>query len=276
MTLCGLLLYYIVARASKRRFDAEFFFIIFLLGQAASFFLILAASWGVALRYWYVLIPIYTLLMAFSCKYILEVIMPRSRLVRHMVAMAFCGFIVYFIGANYYNFLGQTLVQHNLRQTETKLIDKITDLHDQGPHKIYILESRDEHVINLVRYFRRFSPRYDDHMYDGIVIDRPREESQPYYTVTLHRRPIETTMANAPEECSTIISIIGNYNRQQVSHIYHIASLLRMGPPHWLMGPPHWSKDAGVARVERYHWTIRRVSCSGGRGVVDAKSSSQW
>ena len=85
MTLCGLLLYYVVTRGSERRFDAEFFFLIFLLGQAASIFLILAASWGVTLRYWYVLIPIYTSLMAFSCKYILEAIKCRRRLVRHIV-----------------------------------------------------------------------------------------------------------------------------------------------------------------------------------------------
>lgn len=261
MTLCVFLLHHVVAKSSGRRFDAEFYFIIFLLGQAASIFLILAVSWGVTLRYWYVLIPIYTSLMAFSCKYILESMTYRPRLMRCIVTTAFAGFTVYFIGANYYNFLGQTMVQKNLRQTEAELIKEITHLHDQG-HHIYIFENRNEHVINLVRYFHRFSPRFDSRTYDRVVTSQPGEVAQPYYTVSLHRRPLEETIAEVSNKCNTIVSIVGQSDQRQGFLAYHIASLLRMSPGHWLKGPPHWSKDGGVARIEKYHWAIRQVSCS--------------
>ncbi len=283
VTLCVLLLINL-ARASRRciaegrRFDAQSAFIIFLLGQAASTFLILGASWAPVLRYWYVLIPILTTLMAFSCKYLLETGMGMSKGARRSVVIVFVGFIVYFVCANYYNFLGQTIVQHDLRHTESKLIAAIVRIHDQG-HRIHILENRNEHVHNLIMYFQRFSPRFHDREYGGILTSQPDERLQPYYTVALHRRPTADTMAEIPKECTVIVSIIGQSQRQPPSLAYHLASLLQMESPHfskdggadrppmltWRWAakiPPYFSKDAGVAKVEQYHWAIRKVSCA--------------
>ena len=278
VTLSVLLLLNLLAKASRRRFDAQFAFVIFLLGQAASMFLILGASWSASPRYWYVLIPILTTLMAFSCKYLLETGIGMPRAVRSSVIIVLAGFIVYFICANYYNFLGQTIVQHNLRHTESKLIAAIVDLHDQG-HRIHILENSNEHVINLVRYFRQFSPRFHNREYGGILESEPNRGLQPYYTVALHRRPTTETMAEIPEECTTMVSVVGESQQQSASLAYHLASLLQMESPHfskdegtdrppvltWRWAakvPPYFSKDAGVAKVEKYHWAIRKVSCA--------------
>ena len=86
-------------------------------------------------------------------------------------------------------------------------------------------------------------------------------------------------MAEIPEECTTMVSVIGESQQQSASLAYHLASLLQMESPHfskdegtdrppvltWRWAakvPPYFSKDAGVAKVEKYHWAIRKVSCA--------------
>ena len=251
--LCILLLWNVFARVFKGRWDPELWFIVFLLGLAASMFAIVVVSWGVALRYWYVLIPIFALLMAYSCKYVLEYASHRPRLVWRLAPAMFVLFIAYFVGANYYNAMWQTVVQHDVRTIESRLIAEVTQLHDQG-HHVYISESRDEHVFNLVRYFHGFAPRFLDKTYPRIATTQAAPESQLYYTVTLHRRSIAATEAESPVECATITSIVAQSEQRDSSLAYHIASVLQAGTP-------HRSRDAGVAWPTSYHWAIRRVSC---------------
>ena len=263
--LCALLLYHVFGRLSQRRWDAELWFVIFLLGQAASTFAILVVSWGVTLRYWYVLIPIFALLMAYSCKYALEESSRRPRPIGRVVPTLFVLFIVYFVGANYYNTLGQTVVQHDVRRIEAELTAEITRIHDQGYH-VYISENRNEHVLNLVRYFHEFAPRFHDRAYPRIVTVQPARELEPYYTVSIHRRPTAATEAEPPAECSAAVSIISRPYRLDGSLPYHVASILQAGEP-------HRSRDAGVAWPTSYHWSISRTSCSEA-GVASRRSPS--
>ena len=133
MSLCVLLLVNLAA-ALRRRLDAQSVFVIFLLGQAVCMFLVLAVAvswyvWGAALRYWYVLVPIFATLMAFVCKYLLDGGVPRMP--RRAVVAVLAVFVTYFVGANYYNFLEQTAVQHDTRRVESDLIAAIVELHER-------------------------------------------------------------------------------------------------------------------------------------------------
>ena len=282
MSLCVLLLVNLAA-ALRRRLDAQSVFVIFLLGQAVCMFLVLAVSWGAALRYWYVLVPIFATLMAFVCKYLLDGGVPRMP--RRAVVAVLAVFVTYFVGANYYNFLEQTAVQHDTRRVESDLIAAIVELHERDL-PIHILENRNEHVLNLVKYFHDFSPRFYGVDYERVVyFDLPPPDSRTYYTVALHRRPVAETLAESPEECAHIVSIVSGSRQTSGSPAYHLATLLQMAPPRfffidggagrlpaltwrWAAGiPPHFSRDAGVAIVSYYHWTIRKVSCAEARLV---------
>ncbi len=192
--LWALVLLFTMRKAVRRQFSPEFGFVLFLLGQFVSLFCILCTSWAQILRYWYILIPVFSMLLAFSAKSMLEFTHDwsakqpdRMRLASPsmLVACALTIFMEFFVICNYYNFLSQILVEHRARHTDATILATIAHLHDQGH---YILVGRDDpgqepfSLIDL--YCRRFLPQYYDRVCK-IYTAPPAEAS--YYTADILR-----------------------------------------------------------------------------------------
>ena len=219
--LSAALLTFVAVNIAKRRFTDELVYTLFLLGLFASSYLILCASWTQVMRYWYVLIPVFTTLMAFSVKFILEFaarfnfarILPSPH---SLAAYALTAFIAFFVCCNYYNFLHQTVVQHITRHNEANLIAETTRLLDQGQY-VQVVNLSYWHTYELILYFHQFAPRFygENH---AVHTEPPQQAGQPYYKVR-HFRSVK----RRPE-------IEENY--RPLTYAYRVADLLQTGSPY--------------------------------------------
>ena len=196
------LLFSVVRRAIRRRFDWRMAFILFLLGQFASLYLTLAASPWEALRYWYGLIPVLALLLAFGAQYGLEwaagrrwptayrslnlaqltPLLPSPRL---LAAAGLAAFILFFVLANYYNFLYQTVVQHSTRHGEAQLFAQIDQLQAQGEYvqvAHFAQGSARELTFNVIDYYGHYLRRFYGKE-RPIYTAPPPQPEQRYYTI---------------------------------------------------------------------------------------------
>ena len=187
----------------SRTARGELLFVLFLLGQFFSTYFILAGLPSIAPRYWYVLVPCFTTLLAFGARYALAFLAacPRRSLA---AARALAAFVLFFILVNYHNFLFQTIVQHSLRRAEADLIATVTRLLDGG-QRVQILKKESpaspglEMVDLFELHYRGFQPRFHDRRYlkmyagaDPLHADSPRLESdQPRWIVSLYGNPLE-------------------------------------------------------------------------------------
>ena len=231
---------YALRRAGGRPASNEFLFVLFLLGQFASLYLVLCLSWAqTAPRYWYVLVPVFTTLLAFAAKYLLAFAGTPARasarpalrgpVARLSATAALSGFVLFFICCNYSNFLFQTVVQHAARNTEKELLVEVTRLLDEGQY-VQVLDfdnDGDELVYNIVRYYREFLPRMHGRRHE-IETAPPDDAGRPYYMVvhTGDRQPSR--------------GLLGGYYRP-LSLAHDVASFFQMGEP-------YWTQDAGVAK----------------------------
>ena len=245
--LSALLPVFVVARAGRpMRFGGELLFVLFLLGQFASLYLMLCTSWQQVLRYWYSLVPVFTTLLAFSARFMLEFFAPPAgasvragvpaRRATLATACALAGFLLFFIGCNYSNVLLQTVVQHRARHTERELLAEITRLLDRGAHvRVMNFRREDEPTETIVTYYRNFLPRFHGREYDirdlHIRVGPPTSTEEPRYMVTHSGdRPPSRELAD---------------DYRLLSHTRDLAAVLQGGAP-------HWTQDAGVAMRRWY------------------------
>lgn len=135
VTLSVISLLFVVTEIAHRSLKNESLFVPILVGQFMSLFSNVGLSYNVVLRYWYVLIPIFATLLAFSVKFTLEYIREESSNITHGgVAIVIVVFIVFFAAVNYYNLLFQTTIQHSLRNADSRLISEIFRLVDRGEY----------------------------------------------------------------------------------------------------------------------------------------------
>ena len=132
--LTAALLIMLATRVIARQFDQRTLFMLFLLGQFASMFIMLCVSYDVRLRYWYILIPIFAMLLAFAAQWLLVSIGERWRQWRPAAVWTLIGFIAFFVAANYYNFLLQTIIQHSARHSDARVISEVGRLLDAGEY----------------------------------------------------------------------------------------------------------------------------------------------
>ncbi len=228
--LSALLLLFVIDKAVKCWFSSEFIFVLFLLGQFVSMYLIVCTSWLQVLRYWYILIPVFTTLLAFSAKFMLEFAGERRSLrfnlarftPRNLVASVLTGFIMFFICCNYYNLLFQTVVQHSTRHTEAKLLAEMTRLHEQGQYVQVLYENPNELLDKIVRDYPNFLLQFYGEKFD-VHTAPPDDAGQPYYIV----KHTKDQPHHLPE------------NYRPLSYAYDVASVLQGGRPYEL-------RDAGV------------------------------
>ena len=254
--LSALLPVFVVARAGRRmRFGGELLFVLFLLGQFASLYLVLCTSWTQVPRYQYPLVPVFTALVAFSAKFMLEFFAPsagvsarpasRPPRARPAVACALAGFILFFIGCNYSNTLLQTVVQHRARHTEQALLAEITRLLDRGRHvQVMDFAEGDELMQSILVYYRWFLPRFRGLEYDIHDIWTPVPSNyggEPRYWVA-HGGDL-----SLPDEVADDYRLL--------SRARDVSAVLQFDTPHWTadmgVGMRRWyvaSTDPGYGR----------------------------
>ena len=238
--LSATLLCAVVIRVVNRRLDNEMVFVLFLLGSFVSTFLILSLSWNVVLRYWYPLIPVFAMLLAFSVKFILAFAGGRSVTLVRTAIVAFAGFLVFFVAVNYYNVSFQTVVQHSLRHAESRLVSEIFRLLDRGEY-VRVEETGIEYEHKLIHDIVPFSAYYDDKRYQ--VHTAEPGAGRHYYFVT---------RKNLLVVGDDVVAITNEWNYRLLSYASGIAGALQGKPPFLVV-------DAGVFGVERdhpYQWNI--------------------
>ena len=251
--LLALLPVFVVAKARSvlraRGISSELLFVLFLLGQFASLYLILCTSWVQVIRYWYSLVPVFTTLVAFSAKFMLELVAQpawsfgsahvravRASRARLGAACALAGFVLFFISCNYSNMLLQTVVQHRARHAERELLAEITRLLDRGRHVTAIDFSEvDELVYNILNYYRDFLPRFHGRKYD--IHDK-------WTDTALSRRGREPRYWVIPgEDLPASYEIVDGY--RLLSWAHDVATVLQLDTP-------YWNTDAGVGMRNWY------------------------
>lgn len=242
-----------------RGISSELLFVLFLLGQFASLYLILCTSWMPVIRYWYSLVPVFTALVAFSAKFMLELVAQpawsfgsahvqavQASRARLGAACALAGFVLFFISCNYSNMLLQTVVQHRARHAERELLAEITRLLDRGRHVTAIDFSEvDELVYNILNYYRDFLPRFHGRKYD--IHDKwtdtalSRRAGEPRYWVI------------SGGDLPASYEIVDGY--RLLSWAHDVATVLQLDTP-------YWNTDAGVGMR---NWYVASTDPSYGR-----------
>ena len=222
--------------------DTEIVFVLFLLGSFVSTFLILSLSWNVVLRYWYPLIPVFAMLLAFSVKFILAFAGGRSITLARTATVAFAGFLVFFVAVNYYNFSFQTVIQHSLRHAESRLRSEMFRLLDRGEY-VQVEETGIEYEHKLIHDIVPFQQYYDYDDNRGKVHTAEPDAGRHYYFVT--RR-------NLPVVGDDVVAITNEWNYRLLSYASGIAGALQGTHPSLAV-------DAGVFGFDRdyhYQWNV--------------------
>ena len=165
--------------------DYELAFLLFLVGQFIGMFLMLTVSWGVPLRYWYPLVPLLSMLLAFAAKFVLEAAGRRGWPVRR-AALPLVAFVVFYVACNYYNFAYQTTTWHGLSNAAGRLIEDMRRLDDRGEH--VVVEGTGRHQeCSLIQRVGDFFAHFHGMNFTTHV--EPPEPPRPYYYVTQQELP---------------------------------------------------------------------------------------
>ena len=257
------LLFTVARQARQRTWNSETAFVLLLLGQFAAMLLLLSIAWGVSLRYWYILLPVFAMLLAFGVKYLLQWCAaggpglrwnadgcPRLHWqaearpgLRNFIVLGLAAFLVFFVAANYYNFLWQTLIQHSSRQADSRLLARTTQLLQAGEYvTLHATDVRDNLSWQISGYYHRFLPRFRGEEYE-IRRRPPADPARPYYLAAMQQHPL-------PLPADTAIT----HNDD-----YAVLSAARRVSG-WLQGDAAYTaKDHGVYYPGEYRWSIYRL-----------------
>lgn len=240
-TLSAILLLFVIIRIANRSLKGESLFVLFLLGQFMSLFSALSLSYDVVLRYWYVLLPVFATLLAFSVEFTLKSIRKESSNITYgVVAAVIAVFVVFFVAVNYYNFLFQTTIQHSLRNADSRLISEILRLVDRGEY-VSIDNIKDEPEQTLHSHLPHYL-NYIHHRNCRIHTHKP-ETDRDYFFVSRKSLP--------PGFGERLMTIVPRSNYRLPSFVSKIAGALQ-GAPAFLHG------DAGVHHPHLYQWAVYR------------------
>ncbi|MCX5841167.1 MAG: hypothetical protein NTY16_06900, partial [Deltaproteobacteria bacterium] len=164
--------------------SGEGFFILILYGELIILFFTFSTSWAQVIRYWYPLVPILAMLMAFGIKQVLIRVKSIPSL-KTVIRPGIMLFLLFFALVNYHNFLMQYAIQHNARQVEKKMLDRVTERIRSGDKFVIHYDSSTPEIEMMAHaqiYFTRFLPHYF-----GIKINIQTEPSNDkhsgYYTI---------------------------------------------------------------------------------------------
>ena len=233
----------IAVQAVKRQGNRETSFVLLLLGQFAAMLLLLSIAWGVSLRYWYILLPVFAMLLAFGVKHLLQWRPAGRPGLRCAAILGLAAFLVFFVAANYYNFLWQTLIQHSSAQTDAQFLARANGLLQAGEYvQIHHTGVSDDLSILLSFYYTHYLPRFKGEEY-AIQLRPPDDPARPYYLAALQQHPL-------PLPVHTAITHGDDY--AVLSAARRVAG--------WLQGgAAYTAKDHGVYYPGEYRWSIYRL-----------------
>ena len=244
--LLAVLLTAVIGKIIRRRWDRELGFILLLLGQGLALSILLSASYGVALRYWHILIPILAVLLALGAGQLLRRMAARSPALAGGMGTALAAFILFFTAANYYDFLSQTIVQHSTRQVEAAALAAAARWHDAGEYvQINIFGGRGVHLREeprkLLGRYPAFAARFHNRRY-AFHREPPTDPAQPWYSVVWHFPPdiLPTAFTRRTHE-----------NYPPLPYARRLAAVLQGQPP-------HQSQDDGAFRLGEYRISLFR------------------
>ena len=240
-TLFVISVVFVAIKIINRSLKNESLFVLFLLGLFMGLFSFLSLSYGVVLRYWYVLIPVFAMLLAFSVKLILNSVRGHHPIFTYGAVAILASFVVFFVAANYYNFLFQTTIQHSLRNVDSRLIHEIFRLADRGEY-VLIDDTGDEMETKLLEDVPRYS-NYFHHRNRRVHRDKP-EAGREYFFVT--RKRLSSVVGDS------LMTIVPQSSYRLLQYASKIAVLLQ-GKPAFL------ERDAGVHSPHQYQWTVYRL-----------------
>ena len=230
-------------QAVKRQWNPETALLLLLLGQFAAMFLTLSIVWGVSLRYWYILLPVFALLLALGVKYLLQWCAVGGPRLRNFAVLGLAAFLVFFVAANYYSFLWQTLIQHSTRQAEAQLLARVTGLMEAGEYvQAHLPGTLDSTARGFSGYYNAYLRRSYGRKYE-MRLQPPEAPARPYYLAALQQHPLPLPVDTA---------------------ITHSADYAALPPARrvagWLQaGAAHRGQDDGVYEPGEYRWTIYRL-----------------
>ncbi len=222
--------------------DSELAFLLFLASQFIGLFLILTASWGIPLRYWYPLVPLLSMLLAFAAKFVLEAAGRWGWPVRR-VALPLTAFVAFYVACNYYNFAYQTTTWHGLSNAAERLIEDVRRLDGRGEY--VVVEGTGRHQeCSLLHQVGDFFAYFHGMGFATHV--EPPEPPRPYYYVTQRELPNREKAA----------TIAGRREYRVLAAAKSVASVLqlRREPFVLLDGGMGWWPELGP-----YVWNIYRL-----------------
>ena len=230
-------------KAVKRQWNPETAFILLLLGQFAAMLILLSIAWGVSLRYWYILLPVFAMLLALGVKQLLQW-RPAGGPGRRCAAVFGLGaFLVFFVAANYYNFLWQTLIQHSSAQADAQFLARTTGLLRAGEYvQLHHTGDADNLSVLFSLYYTHYRPRFHGEEY-AIHRRPPADPARPYYLAALQQHPL-------PLPVDTLITHGDDYAVLRAAR--RVAG--------WLQGGAAYTAiDHGVYYPGDYRWSIYRL-----------------
>ena len=241
--LAAVTLLAMAVQAVKRQWNRETAFGLLLLGQFAAMFILLSIAWGVALRYWYILLPVFAMLLALGVKYLLQWCAVGGPGRRNAAAAGLGAFLVFFVAANYYNFLWQTLIQHSSAQADAQFLARATGLLQAGEYvQLHYTGDSDNLSVLLNLYYTEYLPRFHGEEYE-IHRRPPADPARPYYLAALQQHPL-------PLPADTAITHNDDY--AVLSAARRVAG--------WLQGGAAYTAiDRGVYGAGDYRWSIYRL-----------------
>lgn len=171
----------------KKICSGEGFFILILYGELIILFVTFSTSWAQVIRYMYPLVPILASLMAFGIKQVL-VRMKSIPLLNIFTRPGIIMFLLFFALVNYHNFLMQYAIQHNARNVEKKMLDRVTERIRSGDKFIIHYDSSTPEIEMMAHsqiYFTRFLPHYFG-IHIPIQTEPSKEMQGEYFTIAPH------------------------------------------------------------------------------------------
>lgn len=250
----------------RRHYSKESLFILFLVGQILSLFLSISLFSPIyALRYWFPVLPVFTMVMAFAVNYLVFQSRKVSWVLSITVGSTLLIFCAFFIAINYYNFSLQITSQHRARNIESSTINAVARLLDNGEYVYSLFIGNNEYDYSQLNYFDQYLPFFGGEHTDISWVGWP--------SVATFSPLIQTISLPPPREFASHSFLVDYYGpeveRGRLDFLdvhatrwgmdeYRIFSFARDVAQFLQGGTLHTSIDAG-APVANYHSTIYRV-----------------
>lgn len=246
--MSAFLLRVIARKISMRQLSHEVLFVLFLIGLFVSQCFILTTSPLRVLRYWYILIPVFSALLAFSVRFIMNPpppignnsledhpgILSKSRQILAMRPTAIVVFIMFFAGSNYYNFLAQTVVQYHRATIESDLLSEVTRLLDSG-ERVFYQNRGYEPADRIGTYHAEYLPYYHGKQRRDVPPYHAGLGRKPYYLVSLKSTAPPRSDLNihftVPSARPSSPIFLGEY--RLMKYAYEVSDALQIGVPNY-------------------------------------------